>query len=44
MVNSTVVNNTVEGAMTLNADCTADGNTVNSLTVNGANCIVKDNT
>ena len=44
MVNSTVVNNTVEGAMTLNADCTAEGNTVNSLTVNGANCIVKETT
>ncbi|WP_295617697.1 hypothetical protein [uncultured Methanobrevibacter sp.] len=44
MVNSTVLDNTVEGAMTLNGDSIASGNTVNSLTVNGANCIVKDNT
>ena len=44
MVNSTVLDNNVAGAMTLNADCTAEGNTANTLTVSGANCIVKGNT
>ena len=43
MVNSTVKDNTLDGAMTLNADCTAEGNMVKNLTVNGANCVVNNN-
>ena len=44
IANSTAINNTVAGAMTLQGDVTAEGNTANSLTINGANCVVKDNT